>query len=178
VTSLRSIFLLGLVALCACASPPGAVGPSISLPLRTGWFADREVLYVTTEVSEQAAAVAEGANYAPRLAAALSSTGQRGVLERVYGFPGGSQSPVFQSAPGPVGALSTDASYSPLWRMVSVTWRAGKQARELRSEEAILAAEEHGDVTLVVTPVVLNCPILSVTGLGTLQGVIPRPAQR
>ena len=175
---MRSLQLLCLLLLGACASPPHATGPSISLPMRVGWFGEREVLYVTTDASDQAVALAEGANYAPRLEAAVSPAAQGGVLERVYAFSDHTQRPVFQSAPGPVGAQSTDKSYSPLWRVVSVAWRGRKQPQELQSEEAILAAEDRGELTLSVTRVVLNCPVVSVAGAGTLPGVTPQAARQ
>ena len=76
------------------------------------------------------------------------------------------------SAPKPVGAASTDTAYSPLWQMVKVTWQPGRVPRELRAEEAVLAAADKGDLALEPTPVVLNCAIVQRTGHGALPGVV------
>jgi hypothetical protein len=51
--------------------------------------------------------------------------------------------------------------------------RAARPAagRELRSEEAILAAQERGDVTLTVTGVEPNCPVVRGVDGRALPGV-------
>ena len=126
---------------------------------------------MTTDVSDPALAADQGANHVSRLANALRAAPGQGLLERVYRVMNFDQRPVFPSAPQPVGARSKDSSYSPLWRLVTVTWKDAAQATELRSEEQILAAEEAGRVALRVTDFVLNCPIVSVEGQGTLPGV-------
>lgn len=81
------------------------------------------------------------------------------------------QASIFASAPSPVGPGSRDATYSPLWQMVKVTWQPGRSPRELRAEEAVLDAAERGEVVLEPTPVVLNCPIVQRAGHGALPGV-------
>jgi len=156
--------------LAGCASAPPSA-PGGALPLRTAWFEGHDVRYVTTDVSDAAVAAEQGVNFVPRLAEALGPNGRGGLTERVYKLANFEQRPVFQSAPRPLGARNADAGYSPLWRLVLVTWTQPAQAQELRSEEAILAAEERGWVTLRLTAVVLNCPILAVDGQGSLAGV-------
>ena len=154
---------------CAISALPN--GASISLPVRLAWFEGHEVRYVTTDVSDSAVATDQGANFVPRLGRAATVPSNFSLTERVYKLSNFDQRTVFQSAPNPVGGSNADQSYSPLWRMVLVTWKQPSQARELRSEEAILAAQESGQVSLQVTQIVLNCPILGVQGQGILPGV-------
>ncbi len=85
--------------------------------------------------------------------------GRASITERVYKFRDGRQISVFPSAPTAAGA-PPDASYSPLWRLVLVAWKPGASVRELRSEEAVLAAAEAGELSLDVTDIVVNCPIV------------------
>lgn len=149
-------------ALAGCAVPavtPAA--PTVSLPLRLAWYEGREVRYITTDASDPAVAADQHVNFAPRLAQAISAAPGQSVTERVYKVSNFPQRTIFQSVPGPLGGTNADTSYSPLWRMVVVTWRKPDEAKELRSEEAVLAAEDEGKVTLQVTKIVLNCPILS-----------------
>jgi len=147
-------------ALAACS-----VTPRAHLPLQTGWYGGELVYYLTTDVSDAVVARDKGANFAPRLAdavlgAAARAAGQRSAYDKVYALTNFAQPPVFASAPEPVGHSNGDDAYSPLWRMVTVTWAAGRNARLLDSEEAVLAAADQGAVTLTETRVVLNCPIV------------------
>ncbi|MDD0838057.1 hypothetical protein PSQ40_05685 [Curvibacter sp. HBC61] len=178
--------LIGLALALACAwlsgcstapqaGAPAATAPAaartISLPLRIGWIDGLEARYVTTDVSDAALAVEQKANHAPRLARSARAPAGLNLLERVYKVSNFQQAPVFQSAPQPVGPASQDLSYSPLWRLTTVTWKQASQARELRSEQAILAAEDEGLLTVQATDLVLNCPILAIEGRGRLEGV-------
>jgi hypothetical protein len=168
--------------LAACAHTPAPPGPAtVQLPVLQAWFEDELVLYITTDVSHADVAAAKGANFAPRLALALPGgppqPGRRSSVDKVYAVTNFQQPSIFASAPRPVGPASQDVAYSPLWQMVKVRWQAGRAPRELRSEEAVLAAAEQGDVLLEPTPVVLNCPIVQRDGQGVLPGVVlPRPA--
>lgn len=172
---------LVLASLAACSSAPGVPGaPQAHLPLQQAWFEDRSVLYVTTDVSDRQVARAKGANFAPLLAQALQDAagragGRAGATARVYGFVNTRQPSVFASAPGPVGADNSSHSYSPLWQLAEVRWLQPDQAHELRSEEAVLAAAEQGLLTVTLTRVVLNCPIVALPGQGALPGVSVDP---
>lgn len=151
----------------ACASGP----PVAELPLLQGWFDGEAVFYVTTDVSDATVARDKQANYAPRLAGASGPSGPASPLDNVYAVTNFTQGGVFASAPDPIGPLSRDAAYSPLWRMVAVTWADPAQARVQTSEEQVLAAEQAGQVRLVRTNVVLNCPIVHRGPRGGLPGV-------
>jgi len=133
--------------LSGCAAPTG-----VTLPRLEAWVDGRRVEYVTTDISDGAMAAQGGVNHVPRLAGAIG-TGAASLTERVYKFSDGAQISVFASGP-------PDANYSPLWRLVLVHWKPAKPARELRSEEAVLAAADAGDVELAVTGIVVNCPIV------------------
>jgi hypothetical protein len=135
------------------------------MPLLRGWHNGEEVLYMTTDVSDREIAKAKNANYAPRLSDAVPNYPKppqvKTALERVYDFPNKEQNRgVFASVPTPLGPLSDDQQYSPLWLMYTVVWKDSNQAYELKSEEAIFKAEEQGLVTINRTNVVLNCPVV------------------
>jgi hypothetical protein len=149
---MRSIGTALLVAslLTACANPVFDVGRTeIVLPVSRAWVDGRVVEYVTTDISDLAMA----------------------RMMRVYKFPNEEQISVFQSAPSPVGAENQDRSYSPLWQVVLVKWVNPAAARELKSEEAVLAAEEKKELVLEVTKIVVNCPVTRAHGAQALKGV-------
>jgi hypothetical protein len=174
-----------LLGACTTAPPLAGTGQA-SIPVLRGWFDGEEVFYVTTDVSHADVADAKGANFVPRLADALPAgppvPGRRSPVDKVYAVTNFKQESIFASAPFPMGSASRDTAYSPLWQMVKVTWAAGKAAQTLKSEEAVLAAVESGAVTLELTRVVLNCPIVHRGPKGALPGVslghpaLPSPA--
>ena len=53
-----------------------------------------------------------------------------------------------------------DDGYTPLWRVVEVTWAEGATKRVLKSAGDVRRAEAAGEVTLVTTSTVVNCPVL------------------
>ena len=156
-----------------------AAGGQVHLPLQRGWFDGEEVIYVTTDASDAEMAKAKAANYAPRLAnAALPSAasvagrpGERSATDRVYDVVNHTQAVVFASAPDPMGPRNAFLAYSPLWQLVKVTWKPGQTPRTLTSEDAVLDAVDKGQLTLAVTKVVLNCPIVYRGAKGALPGV-------
>ena len=178
---LRFFLICFIIALSGCASIYPTSGseqstqPTISLPLLKGWYLDKEVFYVTTDVSDPDMAEMFSANYVPRLYDALPDypkpPGVRTVLERVYTFADGSQpNNVFASIPEPLGPASQDEQYSPVWIVFMVEWIDKTAAKELRSEEAIQRAKRKGLVKVTRTDVVVNCPIVGYDGkfLGTV----------
>ncbi|MDX2220053.1 MAG: hypothetical protein SF172_13610 [Burkholderiales bacterium] len=169
--------LLGGCALLIETAPP--VTPSApvmmaQLPLLDAWHEGRRAQYITTDVSDEAMAAKANANYAPRLRDALPQgprvPGRRHALERVYKIVNFNQPAVFPSIPLPTGPASRDASYSPLWQLVEVTWVPGSTPDELKSEEAILKAEDAGRVKLAILDVVVNCPVIWSEAGGLLPG--------
>ena len=145
---------------------------AVSLPLHRAWFEGQVVHYVTTDISDAAMAREAGVNFVPRLADALpSAPGQRSLVERVYKFMNGEQDTVFPSIPRPVGAANADATYSPLWQLYEVRWQPGVTPRLLTSEEAVLAAQERGQLLIKPTRIVINCPVVRSEKGGALRGV-------
>lgn len=151
------LLLLGPALLAGCAQPLPPTD-TLTLPRLQAWVDGRRVDYVTTDISDGPMAAQAGVNHVPRLRDALGQ-GRASITERVYKFSDGRQISVFPSAPTAAGA-PPDASYSPLWRLVLVAWKPGASVRELRSEEAVLAAAEAGELSLDVTDIVVNCPIV------------------
>ena len=170
--------LCACLLLSACATPaPQPPPPQATLPLQRGWFEGKTVFYIATDVSDAAVAQDKKANFAPRLAYALPAQTQvpqgpqASSVDKVYAFTNIEQGNVFASAPLPMGHTNREAAYSPLWLMVTVTWKPGTAQRILKSEEEVLDATEKGWVTLVSTGVVVNCPIVHRGALGGLAGV-------
>jgi hypothetical protein len=170
-----ALLLCAAALLTGCATPPGPAEPErAQLPLQRAWYEGRIVFYVTTDVSDAQVARDKKANFAPRLAQALKRAeppSGAAAFDKVYSIANFKQPSVFASAPQPIGPGSADVAYSPLWRMTTVTWLPGRTPRMLDSEEAVLAAAEAGDVRLVTTDVLLNCPIVHLGPLGGLEGV-------
>jgi hypothetical protein len=162
--------------LAGCAASGSMRRPeTISMPVSLGWYDGQRVYYVTTEVTDPAMARAAGANLASRMRDAIPAypkpPEEKDVLERVYKFPNGEQDAVFASIPDPVGPTSKDAHYSPLWIMYAVRNVAGRNSEPLASEEAILAAQDEGKVTVTRTDIVINCPIVGSEHSGLLPGM-------
>ena len=169
---------IAVAALAGCATPQPqqpAAAQAVQMPLQRGWFDGEVVFYVTTDVSDAEVAAKHRANFAPRLADALPrdpvAPGQPSSVDKVYAVTNFEQGSVFASAPLPMGPSNRDRAYSPLWRMITVTWAAGQTPRRLVSEEQVLAAAESGAVRLQATNVVLNCPIVHRGSRGGLDGV-------
>lgn len=53
-----------------------------------------------------------------------------------------------------------DEDYSPLWQVIEVSFADGVEPRTLRSRTEVEEAEAAGEVTLVETETVVNCPVL------------------
>lgn len=169
-SKLAVLFVASLLA--ACASPVFDVGRTEAvLPLNRAWVDGHIVEYVTTDISDLGMARMIGSNYVPRLAGALRSPSGHSLVERVYKFPQGEQISIFQSAPNPVGADNQDRSYSPLWQVVQVRWKKLSAVQELKSEEALLAAQDRHEVELESTHIVVNCPVIRGPSGHKLKGV-------
>jgi hypothetical protein len=145
------------------------------MPVSWGWYNGERVYYVTTDITDPPMARGAGVNLAVRMRDAIPEypkpPEQKDVLERVYKFPNGEQDAVFASIPNPIGPTSSDAQYSPLWLLYAVRIVAGRTSGPLTSEEAILAAENGGAVTITRTAIVINCPIVGTEHCGVLPGM-------
>ncbi len=121
-----------------------------SLPSWTGYYDGHKVLYLSTDTSSKSEAARDHIRYAPALAQALPAA------NKIYfvtngGFAG--RGPAFGSEPG-------ESDYTPLWQEVLVTWKDPSSATFLGSDNDINAMAKAGKVTLKMTGIVLNCPII------------------
>jgi hypothetical protein len=131
-------------------------------PLIGGFVDGRSVEYLLTDVSDQkeAEGLSEATGFPVTFVSSLVDVPDE-ALANLYLFmngvegpnPFGFQANVLDTVPG-------DEGYSPLWRVHAVTWSEDAEARELRSEEDILAAEEAGELTIGETPLVKNSPVV------------------
>jgi hypothetical protein len=138
----------------------------VTLPLTRGYANGHEVFYISTEASDKGLAdhltnvTGSRVAYAPSLSHTPASS-----LANIYAFkngiagsgPLGFQPNVADSQPG-------DAKYSPIWRIITVEWKQGISATELKSEQEILAAAQEGKVTIEPTSMLVNCPFVQWEG--------------
>ncbi len=138
----------------------------LTLPLIKGYAKGSEVFYITTEVSDKAAAIhlSNITNSRVTYTPSLKLTPQN-ALANIYEFkngikgsgPEGFQPNVADSQPG-------DPSYSPLWRVNLVDWKTNAIPKELRSELDIINAQKLGQLTITSTDIIVNCPFVKWSG--------------
>ncbi|MDP8932445.1 MAG: hypothetical protein M3O70_28835 [Actinomycetota bacterium] len=134
------------------------------------YYDDREVFFIHTEASDPSVAqmLQQMMGSPVPVVASLAQVPQR-ALGNVYVFtngfspqgtpagPFGFQPDVFDSAPG-------DPDYTPLRRVVKVTWNDPGRARLLTSVTDVTDAQDKGEITLQATPAVINAPLLTWPG--------------
>jgi hypothetical protein len=130
--------LLACAAFLVTALPAAAMEPVQHFNQKTtpGFYKGRTVRYLDFGPLKLAA----GNKVAPIWVVTNGTRGQRNIID---------------VAPG-------DRGYTPLWRVVMVTWRrgVGVERRTLRSAAAVQSARRAGEVTLKQTATVVNCPVL------------------
>ncbi len=129
-----------------------AMGPrgTATLTAYTGYYDGHTLMYIATDTSSKAEAAHDHINYAPALGAA------RGSASKIYLITNGAfagRGPVFGTKPG-------ESDYTPLWQEVRVTWKNPAAASALGSDTQINDLAKAGKLTLTMTGVVLNCPII------------------
>lgn len=157
------LLVLGLLVLfmTACA-PQGEDMPTAALPAGKAFADGKEIYFVHTEASDgEIAELLTNMMDSPVLfTPGLADTPETALAE-VYVFdnglegmgPLGYQADVFDNPPGTPG-------YSPLRRLNVVSWADPAQARQLTSEDEIMAAKEAGEVTIQQPGVVINMPFV------------------
>ena len=139
---------------------------AIDIPLTKGYVNGSEVFYITTDVSDNRTAAhltnitGFKVNYAPVLAQAPNAS-----IANIYEFkngingtgPQGFQPNVADSQPG-------DENYSPLWRTNLVEWEQGVTPRELKSQSDIISAQKNGELTIMPSNIIVNCPFVQWNG--------------
>lgn len=121
-------------------------------PAWAAYYDGHQDTYVNTDVSLKSQANSLGINYAPILAHAL---GASSPMYLVKGRAAAGQIAVFGSEPG-------KSDYSPLWREVWVTWKAGARPVLLVRDDQINALARAGKLTTQMTNNILNAPVTSV----------------
>jgi len=102
--------------------------------IASGFYKGRTVRYLDLGPVK----LARGNKVAPIWAFTNGADGQRNIVD---------------VAPG-------DSGYTPLWRVVMVTWSDGAERSVLRSAADVRQAAAAGEVTLDQTTTVVNCPLL------------------
>ena len=121
----------------AASSRAGAVSASQSAakqPIVQGFYDGKTIRYFNYGAIQLRA----GNKVAPIWSVTNGPAGQHNIVDVVPGEPG----------------------YTPLWRVVEVTWAAGKKPRLLKSADDVEQAKAAGDVTLKTTATIVNCPVL------------------
>jgi hypothetical protein len=157
------LLVLGLMVLfmTACA-PQGEDMPTAALPAGKAFADGKEIYFVHTEASDgEIAELLTNMMDSPVLfTPGLADTPETALAE-VYVFdnglegmgPLGYQADVFDNPPG-------TPDYSPLRRLNVVSWADPAQARQLTSEDEIMAAKEAGEVSILQPGVVINMPFV------------------
>ena len=149
-----------LTALAGGMPMMGKMGPStrVQRPAFHGYYDGHKDTYLNTDVSDQAEAKAMHINYSAALKAVpLTSTP---AMYMVVGRSAPNQLAVFGSEPG-------ESSYSPIWQEVFVHWKAGVAPVLLIKDDQIKELAKKGKLTLKMSDIRLNCPIIKVGHGGT-----------
>jgi hypothetical protein len=135
----------------------GGMGKPINLTHQAflGYYDGHKDTYFSTDSSNQAQATSLHINFSSALNIAAALTPLKGApaIYLVQGRAAPNQLAVFGSEPG-------DHNYTPLWRETDVSWAARAKPVLLVSDNQILALAKKGQLTLTITPIVLNCPIV------------------
>ena len=153
-----------LPAVTVTSIPPRAPMETVpgTIPPVKGFYNGQEILFIHTEASDpQVASMLTGMMGSPVIVVPSLKQIPSPLLGDVYVFtngvqgggPFGFQPDVFSSAPG-------DDDYTPLRKVILVTWKEDVKARELKSVEEISAAEANGELALSQPGVVVNMPIV------------------
>lgn len=135
---------------------------SIDIPTSKGYIDGNIAYFIATDASDEHAVssitnnTGFPVNYAPLLNNTPESIRGQGYvfLNGVQGeAPGGFQLPVANAVPG-------DEDYSPLWQTNFVKWNDNATARELKSVEEIVAAQNNGELTITETNIIVNSPAI------------------
>ena len=133
---------------------------SVDIPISKGYIDGSIAYFIATDSSDKHAVssitnnTGFPINYSPLLNNTPQSIRGQGYvfLNGVQGeAPGGFQLPVANAVPG-------DEDYSPLWQTNFVKWNENATARELKSVEEIVAAQNNGELNITETNIIVNSP--------------------
>lgn len=139
--------------------------PTVEIPVSKGYVDGKIAYFIATDASDKKAveSIANNTGYQINFAPILAQTpeSERGqgylFLNGIKGeAPNGFQLPVANAVPG-------DEDYSPIWESNFVTWNDNATARELKSVEEILAAQNNGELNIAETNIIVNSPAVNNT---------------
>lgn len=134
--------------------PSMGMSGSIARPALHGYYDGHRDTFLNTDVSDKMQAAQMHINYSAVLKAVpMSATSE---IYFVEGTAAAKQIPVFGSEPG-------EASYTPLWHEVMVTWKSGVTPVLLVRDDQIKSLAAKGELTMTHTHTILNCPIVHPT---------------
>jgi hypothetical protein len=142
------------------------MGDSPTIPAGMAYVDGQEIRFIHTEVSDSGVAeVLTKMMNSPVLVVPALAQVPDSSLATVYVFkngvkgigPLGFQPDVFDNPPG-------NEKYSPLRKILFVTWNDESKARELKSLADVLASEQAGEITLETSDVVVNMPFVTWPG--------------
>lgn len=132
----------------------------IDIPLIKGYENGNDIFFIGTDVSDKQAAdqLTEMTNFTVNVAPILSQTPES-ARGQVYIFTNGIsgqgsngfQLPVLNAKPG-------DEAYSPLLQVNMVTWNDTSAAKELKSVQEVMTAQESGQLSIEKTGIIANHP--------------------
>jgi hypothetical protein len=139
---------------------------TLDIPLMKGYENGHEIFFIATDASDNktAAMITNETGFKVNFAPILVNTSEA-ARGQAYVFtngiprqgPFGFQLPVVNAKPG-------DQGYSPLIQMNLVEWNQGVTARELRSVQEIMAAQQNGSLTVTKSNTIVNHPIIKWEG--------------
>jgi hypothetical protein len=144
-------------------------GDAPVVPPVTGYSEGEKILFLHTETSDSGIAkILTDMMGSPVLVVPALAEAPAGMLATVYVFtnglkgdgpmgPLGFQPDVFDSPPGQPG-------YSPLRKIVLVTWKDEASARPLKAASEVQEALNGGEITVEEPGVVVNMPLLNWPG--------------
>jgi hypothetical protein len=139
--------------------------PTVEIPISKGYVDGKIAYFIATDASDKEAveSIANNTGYQINFAPILAQTpeSERGqgylFLNGIKGeAPNGFQLPIANAVPG-------DEDYSPIWESNFVTWNDNATARELKSVEEILAAQNNGELNIAETNIIVNSPAVNNT---------------
>ena len=154
------------------AEGPGSVlklsqaNVALDIPMMKGYENGHEIFFIATDASDNKTAAqitnetGFKVNFAPILAQTPEAArGQAYVFTN--GIPGqgpfGFQLPVVNAKPG-------DQGYSPLLQLNMVEWNQGIAAKEIKSVQEMMSAQQNGSLTIVKTNTIVNHPAIKWEG--------------
>src|SRR5215203_2029851 len=154
------------------AEGPGSVlklsqaNVALDIPMMKGYENGHEIFFIATDASDNktAAQITNETGFKVNFAPILAQTPEA-ARGKAYvftnGIPGqgpfGFQLPVVNAKPG-------DQGYSPLLQLNMVEWNQGIAAKEIKSVQEMVSAQQNGSLTIAKTNTIVNHPAIKWEG--------------